>query len=66
MAILPITIAPFAAGSLNPTLDGIFIGLILIHTHIGFEYVRQTPSRLDINFCSIDMDASSHADSIAS
>lgn len=38
-AILPITIAPFAAGSLNPMLDGIFIGLILIHTHIGFEYV---------------------------
>lgn len=38
VAILPITIAPFAAGSLNPTLDGLFIGLILIHTHIGFEY----------------------------
>ncbi|TKA73646.1 hypothetical protein B0A55_06498, partial [Friedmanniomyces simplex] len=28
-AILPITIAPFAAGSLSPLLDGTFIGLII-------------------------------------
>jgi len=38
-AILPITVAPFAAGSLNPLMDGLFIGLILIHSHIGFQSV---------------------------
>ena len=38
-ALIPITIAPFAAGSLNPMMDGLFIGLILVHSHIGFEYV---------------------------
>ena len=31
------TIAPFAAGSLNPVLDGLFISTILIHSHIGFQ-----------------------------
>jgi succinate dehydrogenase (ubiquinone) membrane anchor subunit len=30
--LIPLTIAPFAAGSLNPTTDA-----ILIHSHIGFE-----------------------------
>ncbi|KAF2169390.1 hypothetical protein M409DRAFT_65069 [Zasmidium cellare ATCC 36951] len=36
-ALLPITIMPFAVGSLNPVLDGTFIGLIIIHTYIGFQ-----------------------------
>lgn len=36
-AILPATIAPFAAGTLNPMMDGLLIGLILVHSHIGFE-----------------------------
>lgn len=30
---------PFAVGSLNPVLDGTLIGLIIIHTYIGFQYV---------------------------
>ncbi|KAK1048615.1 membrane anchor subunit of succinate dehydrogenase, Sdh4 [Friedmanniomyces endolithicus] len=38
-ALLPITIAPFAAGSLSPLLDGTFIGLIIVHTFIGFQSV---------------------------
>ncbi len=33
------TIAPFAAGSLNPMLDGALIGLVLIHSHLGFDSV---------------------------
>lgn len=33
------TIVPFAAGSLNPMMDGILISLVLIHSHLGFEYV---------------------------
>lgn len=31
------TVAPFAAGSLNPATDAILCGAILIHSHIGFE-----------------------------
>ena len=30
---------PSPPDHLNPMLDGLFIGLILIHTHIGFEYI---------------------------
>ena len=37
IGLIPLTIAPFAAGSLNPLLDGIFCGLILLHSHIGFQ-----------------------------
>lgn len=31
------TVAPFAAGSLNPATDAILCSLILIHSHIGFD-----------------------------
>lgn len=37
--LIPLTIAPFAAGSLNPITDAILCGAILIHSHIGFESV---------------------------
>ncbi|KAK5711070.1 membrane anchor subunit of succinate dehydrogenase, Sdh4 [Elasticomyces elasticus] len=36
-AILPLTVAPFAAGSLSPLIDGTFIGLIMVHSYIGFQ-----------------------------
>lgn len=36
--LIPLTIAPFAAGSLNPTMDAFLCATILIHSHIGFEY----------------------------
>ena len=36
-ALIPLTIAPFAAGSLNPTTDAILCATLLIHSHIGFE-----------------------------
>ncbi|EME46794.1 hypothetical protein DOTSEDRAFT_70689 [Dothistroma septosporum NZE10] len=39
VALIPVTIAPFAAGALNPLLDGTLIGLTLIHTYIGFQSV---------------------------
>ena len=42
-ALLPITIAPFAAGSLSPILDGTFIGLLLIHSYVGFQYRSPPP-----------------------
>lgn len=41
-ALVPITIAPFAAGSLSPLIDGTFIGMMLIHSYIGFQYVLRT------------------------
>jgi len=37
--LIPLTIAPFASGSLNPTMDAILCGTILIHSHIGFESI---------------------------
>lgn len=38
-ALIPLTIAPFAAGSLNPVMDGLLAFGILIHSHIGFESI---------------------------
>lgn len=35
---MPLTVAPFAAGTLNPTTDAILCATILIHSHIGFQY----------------------------
>lgn len=34
------TVAPFAAGTLNPVTDAILCATILIHSHIGFQYVE--------------------------
>lgn len=38
-ALIPLTVAPFAAGTLNPAMDAIFCATIIIHSHIGFQYV---------------------------
>ncbi|KAH6852995.1 mitochondrial succinate dehydrogenase cytochrome b560 subunit D [Alternaria rosae] len=35
--LIPLTIAPFAAGSLNPLSDSILCALLVVHSHIGFE-----------------------------
>jgi len=37
VGLVPLTIAPFASGSLNPLTDAILCGTLLIHSHIGFE-----------------------------
>jgi len=37
VALVPLTIAPFASGSLNPTMDAVLIATVLLHSHIGFE-----------------------------
>lgn len=37
--LIPLTLAPFAAGSLNPLTDSILCALLVVHSHIGFEYV---------------------------
>jgi succinate dehydrogenase (ubiquinone) membrane anchor subunit len=45
--LVPLTIAPFAAGSLNPITDSILCALLVVHSHIGFEYVSQTKWSID-------------------
>ncbi|KAH9863856.1 hypothetical protein J1614_009788 [Plenodomus biglobosus] len=35
--LIPLTLAPFAAGSLNPITDSILCALLVVHSHIGFE-----------------------------
>ncbi|KAI9817129.1 MAG: membrane anchor subunit of succinate dehydrogenase, Sdh4 [Pycnora praestabilis] len=39
ITLIPLTIAPFAAGSLNPVMDAILVATLIIHSHIGFESV---------------------------
>jgi len=39
VALVPLTITPFAAGSLSPTLDAALIFGILVHSHIGFQSI---------------------------
>jgi succinate dehydrogenase (ubiquinone) membrane anchor subunit len=43
VALVPLTVAPFAAGHLNPIWDAVLCATILIHSHIGFEYVVFPP-----------------------
>lgn len=43
-ALVPLTIAPFAAGSLNPITDAVLCATILVHSHIGFQYISQNPN----------------------
>lgn len=42
-ALIPLTIAPFAAGSLNPVMDALLCAGIIIHSHIGFQYDTRLP-----------------------
>ncbi|KAI1958968.1 hypothetical protein LOZ59_003277 [Ophidiomyces ophidiicola] len=36
-SLVPLTLAPFAAGSLNPVTDAILCGALVLHSHIGFQ-----------------------------
>ncbi|KFA60366.1 hypothetical protein S40285_08302 [Stachybotrys chlorohalonatus IBT 40285] len=38
-SLVPLTIAPFAAGSLNPATDAILCSAMLLHSHMGFQQV---------------------------
>ncbi|KAK3899243.1 CybS-domain-containing protein [Staphylotrichum tortipilum] len=38
-SLIPLTVAPFAAGSLNPAMDAILCATILIHSHTGFQNI---------------------------
>ncbi|KAI9932172.1 hypothetical protein ASPWEDRAFT_27558 [Aspergillus wentii DTO 134E9] len=37
VGLVPLTIAPFAAGSLNPVTDAILCSLLVVHSHVGFD-----------------------------
>ncbi|KAK6612414.1 CybS protein [Botrytis cinerea] len=37
VGLVPLTVAPFVSGSLNPATDALLCAAILIHSHIGFE-----------------------------
>lgn len=37
--LVPLSVAPFAAGSLNPTLDALLCGTLLVHSHLGIQQV---------------------------
>ena len=39
VGLVPLTAAPFIGGALSPVLDAIFCTTLLLHSHIGFEYV---------------------------
>lgn len=38
-ALVPLSIAPFAAGSLNPTLDALLATTLLVHAHMGVQAI---------------------------
>jgi succinate dehydrogenase (ubiquinone) membrane anchor subunit len=38
-ALVPLTLAPFIGGVLNPVLDSLLCASILIHSHIGFQSI---------------------------
>ncbi|TGO30598.1 hypothetical protein BPAE_0004g00550 [Botrytis paeoniae] len=37
VGLIPLTVAPFVSGSLNPATDALLCAAIIIHSHIGFE-----------------------------
>ncbi|KAG6065258.1 hypothetical protein E4U32_007547 [Claviceps aff. humidiphila group G2b] len=37
--LVPLSIAPFVSGSVNPTLDAFLCSAMLIHSHMGFQAV---------------------------
>lgn len=39
IGLVPLTIAPFAAGTLNPITDAALAATILIHSYIGFQSI---------------------------
>lgn len=36
-ALVPLTVAPFAGGALNPITDALLVSTLVLHSHIGFQ-----------------------------
>lgn len=47
LGLVPLTLAPFASGSLNPAMDAVLCGSLLVHSHMGFANIitDYVPSR---------------------
>ena len=39
LGLVPLTVAPFAAGSVNPTLDAVLCATLLVHSHLGLQSI---------------------------
>lgn len=39
VALVPLTVAPFAAGSIHPITDAALGAALVLHSHIGFQYL---------------------------
>lgn len=50
-ALVPLTMVPFASGSVSPTLDAVLIFGIIVHSHIGFQCVASCSSSLTSQRC---------------
>ncbi|KAL3481992.1 CybS-domain-containing protein [Aspergillus californicus] len=37
VGLIPLTVAPFAAGTLNPVMDAVLCSLLVMHSHVGFQ-----------------------------
>jgi succinate dehydrogenase (ubiquinone) membrane anchor subunit len=37
IGLVPLTLAPFAAGSISPAVDASLVFLLIIHSHMGFQ-----------------------------
>jgi len=37
LSLVPLTMAPFVGGSLNPVMDSVFTLVVVLHSHIGFQ-----------------------------
>lgn len=48
VALVPLTIAPFAAGSLSPLMDAALVFGLIVHSHAGFQYVPNEESPSDV------------------
>ena len=46
VALVPVTIAPFVGGSLYPVMDATLCALLVLHTHIGFQYDTGSSSEI--------------------
>ena len=38
VGLVPLTVAPFAAGSLHPIADATIAAVVIMHSHMGFQY----------------------------
>ena len=53
-SLIPLTVAPFAGAALNPVMDAVLCGTLVIHSHMGFQFV------MPASFPNLQCGAKSH------